>query len=297
MISRRRFIALSAAFAVAPGLAQAQPVHRWRGTALGATAEISLYGPQDWAAGLLNDAQKILGRIDHLFSLHRPASSLARLNANGALIETDRNFHRLLDSADHIHHLSGELFDPTVQPLWRALAKGDDPDTARRLIGWYKVKRSHERIDLAEGQKLTLNGIAQGFATDLIAEHFERAGCEKTLINIGEFRAVGGPWQIGISDPAHGLIGKRTLSGGAIATSSPGALYFDASNTHILNPAKTSPPYWSTVSVEADNATLADGLSTALCHADRKTIDRIRHHAPEVRRIMLIDSTGDITTV
>lgn len=296
MISRRRFIALSAAFAIAPRPALARSVNRWRGTALGAEADITLYGPTDWADGLLNDARQILESIDNLFSLHKPTSSLARLNADSVLSEPNRDFHQLLDSVDYVHHLTGGLFDPTVQPLWQALAEGGDTDNARQLIGWHRVKRDGERLELDTGQALTLNGIAQGFATDLIAEAFRRSGAEKTLVNIGEFRSLGGPWQIGISDPVHGLIGKRTLTNRAIATSSPGALSFSGSDTHILDPSGPAPAHWSTVSVEANNATLADGLSTALCHADFETIQTIKKRAPEIRRITLINHDGDLIT-
>ncbi|MEP3275919.1 MAG: FAD:protein FMN transferase [Stappiaceae bacterium] len=304
MISRRRFIALSAAFSLSSTLPPArasskpvQPVSRWRGTALGAEAEITLQGPATWTEPLLREAEKTLADVDALFSLFNANSSLARLNAAGKITEQDARFHRLLDLAHEVHRLTDGLFDPTVQPLWQALANGGDIKSAREAVGWHNVQRSGTRVQLAEGQAITLNGIAQGFATDLIAEAFQRAGARRTLINIGEFRAIGGPWHVGLSDPNHGLIGRRIVSNSAIATSSPGVLTFAGADTHILNPAAPSAPLWSTVSVEADSAALADGLSTALCHANTHFIRTALAANPHVQRITLIDSDGDLVTL
>lgn len=297
---RRRFLAiagfLTVGAAFGPARATSAPL-RWRGIALGAEASIEVHGPGGQLGPALEAAVAELRRVEALFSLHDPRSSLARLNAAGLLTEPAPRFHQLFDVVDRLHAATGGRFDPTIQPLWRALAEGGDAAAARALVGWERVTRAGRSVRLASGQALTLNGIAQGYATDLVAERLRAAGAIKTLVNIGEFAGLGGPWRIGVADPAHGLVAVQSLSDGAMATSSPGALMLDDRASHILDPRGDGVALWSTVTVEAATATLADGLSTAFCFADRPQIRNIAARVGGVRRIILVDAGGDLTTL
>ena len=198
-----------------------------------------------------------------------------------------------MQACTQVHAATGGLFDPTVQPLWRALAEGQPPEAARALIDWSRVRHSAASVTLGEGQALTFNGIAQGFATDLVAEALRDAGLERTLVNIGEFRGTGGPWRLGISDPEIGMIGTRTLTSSAIATSSPKAVPLGGQG-HILH--GHAKPRWSTVSVEAATATMADGFSTALTMARLEDI-RAAVGTFGIRRITLVSDQGDVSRV
>ena len=148
---------------------------------------------------------------------------------------------------------------------------------------------------LGAGQALTLNGVAQGFAADLVRADLAAAGFGHALVNLGEFAALGGPWRLGIVDPTWGEMATRSLTGTAIATSSPGATLVGG-HSHILDP-RGQAPRWSTVSVEADSAALADGLSTALCLADEAGVRAIRARLTGVGAITLIAANGDLTTL
>lgn len=289
-LTRRRFLTITAAIAAAPASAATA---RWQGRALGADVSLTIRGPRDAATRAIAAARNLLNEIEGLFSLYDPASALSRLNAHGVLPAPDPRFLALMQAADHGHRLTEGLFDPTIQPLWRALAKGGDTAAARARVGWSRVRCDPARITLGTGQALTFNGIAQGFATDLITEHLAASGLTDALVNIGEYRALGGPWQLAISDPAHGYLGMATLTGGAIATSSPAALLLGA-QAHILHPNARA--QWSTVSVQADTATLADCLSTALCLAPHDQIAALSD-LPEVRRIALVDFDGNLSTL
>jgi len=295
MIGRRRFLAVSAA-AVAGGPARAAPAPlRWRGRALGAEAAITLNAPEAQARPALKAALARLREAEGLFSLFDPASALSRLNAAGRLDAPAAPMLRLFARIDALHAVTGGLFDPTVQPLWRALAEGRDPAPAAALIGWERVRHGPEGIRLAPGQALTLNGIAQGFATDAVAAALRAHGLGDLLVNIGEFAGTGGPWRVGIEDPKIGPVTGRWLTEGAIATSSPAALSLGA-RSHILHPAGGA-PRWSTVSVEAEDATLADGLSTALCLADRPAIAALHARLPGFRRGALVSPEGEVSTL
>ena len=90
----------------------------------------------------------------------------------------------------------------------------------------------------------------------------------------GGSAAIGGPFRLSLEDPHFGPVGLRTLHDKAMATSSPGAMML-GQRAHILHPTARAAPLWSTISVEADSAALADGLSTALCLASRDQIEEI----------------------
>jgi len=288
MISRRRFLAITAAATVA-GPAQAQT---WRGHALGAEVAVRLDMAGD-AAPLFAAIEAELRGIEAAFSLHDPASDIRRLNATGRLTIPE-GWRALLPDLDRLHRVTGGLFDPTVQPLWQALARGDDPRPARAAIGWARVRRDGDSIRLAPGQALTLNGIAQGFATDRVRALLRDAGLDRCLVNIGEFAALGGPWRLGLADPVHGHLGQVTLDGTAVATSSPAADQVGG-QAHILH--ATARPRWSTVSVVAERAALADGLSTALVLAPMAEARRMARALPGVRAVRLVDDAGDLVTL
>ena len=292
--TRRRFLAISAAALAARPAAAAAPV-RWRGIALGAEASVTLHGDPDAARAALDEVTAILREVEALYSLHDPASALSRLNRDGRLAPVPPDFARLLDLADAAHRATGGRFDPTVQPLWRALAEGGDTARARAALGWDRVARGADAVRLDPGQALTLNGIAQGWATDRVTDALARRGFVRALVDIGEVRALGGPWRVGVEDPDFGPLGTRTLDGTAIATSSPGALRLGA-GTHILDPLGGA-PLWSTVSVAADRAALADALSTAACLMTAGDIAAARDRLPGVGRILLVDPAGDLRTI
>jgi len=274
-MNRRRFIAIAAAALAAPKATLAEA--RWRGVALGAEAEIALRG--DGADKALKHALATLQRAEAEFSLYRPESALSRLNRDGA-IRPAPSFRRLAELCDRLHRKTDGLFDPTVQALWTALADGGDADEAAALVDWSRVELG-EMIRLAPGQSLTFNGIAQGFAADLVSDALAEAGFVETLVNIGEFRAGAGDWRIGVASPDGGLLDVISLTGGAVATSSPAATMVGG-RSHILS-ATGKRPRWSTVSVTAPSAALADGLSTALCLADDREGAVIAGRFPEAK--------------
>ena len=286
-MKRRRFLQIAAATLACPRGARART---WQGTALGADVSITLTGPG--AETALARTRETLTRIEALFSLYRP-SQLTALNATGTLAAPDPGMIALCRLADDAFRLTAGRFDPTVQPLWTALATGGDTNAARALIGWDRVTLRPDRITLAPGQALTFNGIAQGYATDVVTAELAAMGFTHALVNIGEYRALGGPWRIGLADPRFGDLGRITLTGRAVATSSPATL-FVGGRPHILS-RDWRMPLWATVSVTAPTAALADALSTAFCLMDRDAIRAALARRPGTHA-RLIDADGNLTS-
>lgn len=288
---RRRFLRIVAATALAPLAAWAEEAR----TALGAEARLSLFGPPDLTARARALTWAELRRIESVFSLHDPASSLARLNAAGRLENPPAELLEVLALADRLHAATAGRFDPTVQPLWLAHARGGDLAATRALIGWDRVRWDAAAVALDPGQQLTLNGVAQGYATDRVTALLARQGLTRALVEIGEFRALSGPFRLGVEDPVHGRLGQVTLDGSACATSSPSALLLPDGTPHILDPRGLGPA-WSTVTVRAPTAALADGLSTALTLAPAAEARAILAAFPGASALA-IDAAGDLSTL
>jgi thiamine biosynthesis lipoprotein len=287
-LSRRRFLTISAGLALAPQGAIAQT---WQGRAFGAEVSMTIRGAH--AAEVLQDSRQMIEKIESLFNLYDPNSALSRLNTTGEMSNPDPHFIELMHAADTAYRATQGLFDPTVQPLWQTLAKRHKPTEYYFLIGWDRVQFNANKITLDQRQGLTFNGIAQGFATDKVTEVLMSHGLTDVLVNIGEHRGLGGPWSLALDDPEFGHMGMRTLTTGAIATSSPMATPLIRGG-HIIH--ATAKPRWSTVSVEATTATVADSLSTALVLARREEIEVIRARN-DIGRITLVDTDGNLTSL
>lgn len=285
-MNRRRFIAVSAAALAATG-AEAAPL-RWQGYAMGADVSLTLYGG---TRADLDAARSEIGRMETVFSVYDPASELSRINAQGGG-PLSPDSARLLAVCQRVHRATGGLFDPTVQPVIRAAL--EDRALPWHLVGWDRVRLTASHVHMGPGQEMTLNGIAQGYATDRVGDLLVARGFQKALVAVGEHTAIGGPFRLGIEDPDHGMVGVRVLENHAIATSSPGAMRIGPV-THIVDPKGPAAPQWSTITVEARSAALADGLSTALCHAPRDRIAEIARATGT--RVTLIAPDGKRATL
>ena len=121
----------------------------------------------------------------------------------------------------------------------------------------------------------TLNGIAQGYITDRVADLLRDSGFDSVLVQLGETFASAPPtgrdaWRVGVPDPvAASGPGLATLDlvDRAVATSSGRATPFDRAGRHhhLLDPRTgLSAGRYLAVAVVARRAVAADALSTAL---------------------------------
>jgi len=286
--------------------ASQENLHVWRGVALGADAMIELHHPDAAAAQDLIDRSLVeVARLERIFSLYDPESTLSRLNREGNLDGPPLEMIELLGSSIEFSKMTGGAFDVTVQPLWNLYAAhfsrpGADPagpgkqELAETLarVGYGSIVLAPQNVRLTRrGAAVTLNGIAQGYLTDRIVELLRGAGVGQTLVDMGEIRAMdgkpsGGPWIVGLERPGYrGHVMRRiALYDRAVSTSGGYGTTLDPAGrfNHIFDPktGATSSRYRS-VSVVADCATTADALSTAF---SLMPVDAI---APIARRLRL----------
>ncbi|MBM3611427.1 MAG: FAD:protein FMN transferase [Alphaproteobacteria bacterium] len=310
---RRQFLRIAAAAAALPlavlgaqALRGAPEPVRWRGEALGAEAAITLWHADTRRArAALGRIEAELARLRRVFDLHDPQSEIARLNAQGTLASASGDLRAVLTHALEVAEASGGAFDPTIQPLWRALS--DRPGdarahaAARSLLAREAVEVGARRIRLGRpGMQITLNGIAQGHAADRLAAMLHAEGFETALIDAGEVRALGpGPdgaaHAVALIDPAAPTRtrGTMALRDSALAVSGGYGLRMPGGGHHIVDPATgTSAERVIEVVVEAPTAREADALSTALYVAGPERAGAILPRRAGVRA-RLMRTTGE----
>jgi len=297
--------------------AGAVPIHTWRGVALGGEASITLAHREAAAAReLIRRAVAEIRRLEAVFSLYRADSAVAILNRDGAMAAPPLDLVRLLAEARAYADLTGGAFDVTVQPLWRlyaghfasaeAIPEGPAPDAvaeALETVDYRAVRVEGDRISFAKpGMAVTLNGIAQGYMTDRVADLLRAEGLENVLVDLGEIRALGDhpdgrPWKAGLRDPDDParLIESIPLSERAMATSGGYGTRFEPTGRfhHLFDPRSgVCANRYASVSVLAARATGADALSTAFSSMAVAGIAAVVAKTAGVR-VILLDGEGN----
>ncbi|OAN52734.1 thiamine biosynthesis protein ApbE [Paramagnetospirillum marisnigri] len=315
-ITRRRAITVLAAAAGLPLLLKANRaearLYRWEGTTLGAPSSISLYHTDEAKArAAVTAALGELARLEAMFSVYRADSSLSALNRDGKLDNAPVEFIEMIGRAKSLAAITGGVYDPTIQPVWSlyfshftqpaaptAAPAERDLAAALALVDWrgIEIDAANRRVSLARpGMAVTLNSGAQGYITDKVAEVLRAHGFANMLVDMGEPRALatkpdGSAWRIGIANPADPsrAVTEIDVVDKAVSTSGGyGTLFDDAGKfTHLIDPrtGQTAPALLG-VSVVAETAAVADGLSTAMVLA------------PVERRQQILRDAGGLSAI
>lgn len=280
--TRRRAITIFAAAtagALVGGPARSSTDYRWSGVAMGADATILFNGiERGTARAAVERVEAEIDRLEGALSLFRRDSELCRLNRDRHLPSPGADLRRALRLAIDTAAASGGLFDPTVQALWEAhvdwFASAPDAgappqdliERAKTAVDWRGVRIETDAIRLGDAQRVTLNGLGQGYVTDRIAELLAGLGLSHVLVDLGEQRAIGprldgAAWQVDRADQA-----PVALRRGALATSEGTGCVLGAGGAahHLFDPRSgRSASHWKTVTVHHRSAAVADALSTA----------------------------------
>lgn len=323
-LSRRRFITITAGagvwLAAMPGLtAETNPsLHHWQGFVMGADAAIKLYHANPRTAEKLTEGcLKEIIRLEKIFSLYDPTSSLYRLNRDGQLESPPAELVDLLTLAQKYGEQTQGAFDVTIQPLWHVYAEHfskrgmtspppqEAIEAALTLVDYRAIGIDKNRITLPRhGMQVTLNGIAQGYITDQVSHWLKQRGIDNVLVVLGETRALGAhpdgkPWQVGIRQPldSQPLLDVIPLKDAAIATSGAYGTPFteDLQYHHIINPRSgLTPLHYQSLSVIAPTATMADAFSTALYTLPPTSAKSILSQHPSLKAIFQM-ADGHVT--
>jgi len=247
---------------------------------------VTVYSDEDTAKEAINAAFSRMEEIEREASIFDEESEAFQLNQDGYLEAPSDDLVKLLTMSTDYSQITNGYFDITVQPLLDLWAGGlwkeseevqqSKIDETLGLVGWEKIVFDSDRIYLkAEGMKITLGGIAKGYAVDEALEVLADMGIEHALVNAGgDMNALGSKpngesWNIALVNPDNisQSLATFSFSDKSIATSGNYERYFDPEKKahHIINP-KTgySAVECISVTIIAEDGTQADALATGV---------------------------------
>ena len=240
-----------------------------------------------------------LEEVNRQMSTYREDSEISRFNQMRETrkpMPVSADFAAVTAEALRLNRLTQGALDVTVGPLVNLWGFGPNKEITREPtqaeIDKAAAQTGTDKIILTQNGKqatltktqpeayLDLSSIAKGFGVDKVAGELEKLGIQNYLVEIGGElhgkgrNAQGEPWRIGIEQP-NIVQGGNTqivvpLDNRSLATSGDYRIFHvDPQGrrlSHIIDP-KTRRPLshrLASISVVADNATTADGLSTGL---------------------------------
>lgn len=261
------------------------------GTAQGTTYAVTYYAENERITKTGIDS--IFNRIDQSLSIYKPESLISQFNDADSGIETDQHFDKVIRKSLEVYHETDGAFDITVLPLVQAWGFGTEkvdvlPDSALiksilPCIGSGKLRLKDNRLEkLVSCTKIDVNGIAQGYSVDVVADFLEANHIENYLVEVGgEIRIKGRkypenkPMRIGIETPSKnefekaGIRKVMQLDRGAVTTSGNYRRFRQSGSkkiSHIIDPKTGYSAQTSIISVTviAEDAITADGYDNAL---------------------------------
>jgi FAD:protein FMN transferase len=298
---------------VLSGLAELSLWHTDEATARRAMRQIEAEIARYEAIFSLARAESEISRVNAAGSLAQPSTELR------ALMEEGRRFSVLSAGAFDVtvqplwrlyeaHFWSGKAGEVGAGDI---LARARD--VAQSLVDYRAVEVGSGRIAFARpGMAVTLNSLAQGFITDAAADLLRNEGFETAFVDLGEIRALGRhpegrAWRVGIRDgrPAAGVgaSGVAAAASPAPESSSPAVELADIAMAvsggygttfepsgryhHIFDPTTgDSARALIDAAVIGPRATIANGLSTALCVAGEARAAALLSGCPGYRAIL-----------
>lgn len=266
------------------------------GPTMGTTFSVKVADrPQDIDSDAVRGAiNEILERVDRSMSGYRVDSEISRFNTSTSTewFEVSSDLAVVVDAALQVSQQSGGTFDITIGPLvaaWGFGASGEPinlPDAARLAeirthVGYEKL---HARLDVPALRKedptlvVDLNGIAPGYAVDLLAQKLRSLAIRNFMIDIGgEVRAEGRNahrqlWRIAVERPIDAEPEPYAivqLDNASVTTSGEYRHYFDRNGkrySHTIDPRTGRPVDHNLASVVVIGSTsmYVDAWATAL---------------------------------
>jgi FAD:protein FMN transferase len=190
---------------------------------MGTLVQLSVWGSDDeTAVRAMDEAFAEFERLDRLMTTWTETSDVARINAaagSGAPVRVAPEVIACLTRADQASRRSGGAFDVTVGAFAGVWKFDEDNDGSipppelvaerRRLVAFRDLvidRRQGTARLRRPGQKITLGGIAKGYAVDRAAAILRRHGLSDFMVQAGGDLFVAGRrgdrrWRVGVRDP------------------------------------------------------------------------------------------------
>lgn len=234
----------------------------------------------------------LLSVIDSSMSLYKPYSQISRFNASDNYLDLDPHFAAVMRKSFTVYRATKGKFDVTVAPLVQAWGFG--PKRIEKFPDSSEVKRLLQCVGMnnlyLKGNRLTktkpcihvdLNGIAQGYSVDVLADHLKKKGITSFVVEIGGELRMNGPkpdgsaLRIGIEGPASTPNAEPVIrhiiaiNNGAITTAGNYRKYLQKGGqkvAHLIDPITGYPLDNALISVTiyAKDAITADGYDSPI---------------------------------
>lgn len=261
------------------------------GLAQGTSYSISYYA--DEAKISSQSIDRKIQELDSSLSIYKPYSLINKFNNSETGIDMDDHLYKVVQRSLKIWKESDGVFDISILPIveaWgfgvkRHNTKPSDEEIKKALScsGSDKLRIHGRRlIKDIPCLRIDVNGIAQGYSVDVIADYIESKGIQNYLIEIGgEIRVKGRKqpgnkiMRIGIEQPSNdkdaeaGIQKIIEVKGGAITTSGNYRKYIQNGSkklSHLMDPKSGRPidNELISVTVRTRNAMSADGYDNVL---------------------------------
>lgn len=255
---------------------------------MGTRVTVDLWHPDQAVADrLVKSVMAEYRRVDEAMSTYKADSELSRINRSAAVepVSTTSELFELIREALALSARTQGAFDVTYESVgylydFRNRQRPSSEEIDAKLAGV-----DYRSVVLVEDQRavgfrqpdmrINLGGIAKGHAVERGAKILREAGIEHAVLTAGgDTRVIGDrrgqPWVVGVRHPrSQGeVVTRLPLVDEAISTSGDYERYFEEDGIryhHIINPTDGMPSRGVlSATVIGPNATLTDGLSTAL---------------------------------
>jgi thiamine biosynthesis lipoprotein len=280
----------------------------FNGQAQGTTYLISYYLDNEKITK--GQVDSVLLVIDNSMSLYKSNSLISKFNESNYGEDLDFHFLNVIKKSFQINKETEGIFDITVAPLVAAWGFASEkpknlPDSNQiaqilPFVGMENIQLNGAYLKKLKPEvKIDLNGIAQGYTVDVIADFLIANGIKNFLVELGgELRVEGkkpngDDFYIGIEGPINSKSNESIIKhiaiikGKALTTSGSYRNYIKNGSdnlTHIINP-ETGYPVQSeilSVTVLANNAISADGYDNALLSMGIKDALSFLNQHPDV---------------
>lgn len=243
--------------------------------------------PEGYVSAVIDSAFMLIAKIEQEISSYSDKSITAQINNQN---DTERTVtlpdhaHTILESSLKISETTQGAFDVTLWPVFKLwdfesqlpdLPGKNQLQSALSNVNYQNLVLSDNRLTISKGQEIDFGGLSKGYAVEAVRIYLKTRGLKNFLIdasgNLGIEWNRSDSIEVTIRHPRTDarFWGRFKINRSCgIATSGDYHFYFMKDRVryhHILDP-KTGMPARPMVSatVIADDAMIADGLSTAV---------------------------------
>ncbi len=256
------------------------------GHAQGTTYQIIYYADSPRVSK--KQIEGIFAELDSSLSVYKPYSLINQFNQTTKGLKLDEHLRKVVKSALQISIETDGMFDITVYPLVNAWGFGIHPSpllpdslaiaSLLACTGSRKLILSQDSlIKSSSCIKIDVNGIAQGYSVDVIADFLDQHEIYNYLVEVGgeiktkgQKQPSGKPFVIGLEGPSkrdiksYAITNKVILENSALTSSGNYRKFYlegKKKRSHLINP-KTGYPIDNemiSATVLAKDAMTADG--------------------------------------